>query len=109
MDADSGLVHTVVDTAANVYDVTQAGKLLHGQEVDVFADAGYQDVAKREEVSDANVNWHIAMLSGKRRALNKGVIMAALLINVSNSKLLFEHPSQIVKYQWDITKSVTVG
>jgi IS5 family transposase len=47
VDADSGLVHTVVGTAANVNDVTQADKLIHGQETDVFADAGYQGVAKR--------------------------------------------------------------
>src|ERR1700757_2794060 len=32
VDADSGLVHSVVATPANVGDVTQAGALLHGQE-----------------------------------------------------------------------------
>jgi IS5 family transposase len=42
-------VHTVIGTAANVNDVTQAAGLLHGEESDVFADAGYQGVAKREE------------------------------------------------------------
>jgi len=31
VDADSGLVHTVVGTAANVNDVTQAAALVHGQ------------------------------------------------------------------------------
>ena len=31
VDADSGLVHTVVGTAANVNDVTQANKLLDGE------------------------------------------------------------------------------
>ncbi len=50
IDADSGLVHTVVGTAANVNDVTQAGALVHGEETDVFADADYQGVTKREEV-----------------------------------------------------------
>jgi transposase, IS5 family len=49
VDADSGLVHTVVGTAANVNDVTQASALVHGEERDVFADAGYQGVTKREE------------------------------------------------------------
>jgi IS5 family transposase len=42
-------VHTVVGTAANVNDVTQASALVHGEETDVFADAGYQGVAKRDE------------------------------------------------------------
>jgi IS5 family transposase len=32
VDADSGLVHSVVGTAANVSDVSQAHALLHGHE-----------------------------------------------------------------------------
>lgn len=42
VDAASGLTHTVIGTAANVSDVTQAQSLLHGDETDVFGDAGYQ-------------------------------------------------------------------
>ena len=42
VDAESGLVHSVVGTAANVNDVTQAGKLLHGEEIDAWGDAGYR-------------------------------------------------------------------
>jgi len=30
VDADSGLVHSIIGTAANVNDVSQAGRLLHG-------------------------------------------------------------------------------
>ncbi len=40
VDADSGLVHSVIGTAANVSDVTQGLDLLHGKEAVVFADAG---------------------------------------------------------------------
>ncbi len=47
VDRDSGLVHTVVSTAANVADVTQAQKLLHGQEREVYADAGYTGADER--------------------------------------------------------------
>ena len=32
VDEESGLVHSVVGTAANVADVTQVDKLLHGDE-----------------------------------------------------------------------------
>jgi transposase, IS5 family len=49
VDADSGMVHTVVGTAANVNDVTQAHALVHGKESDVFADTGYQGVEKRDD------------------------------------------------------------
>jgi IS5 family transposase len=41
VDAQSGLVHTVIGTASNVSDVTQAQALLHGDETDVFGDSGY--------------------------------------------------------------------
>ncbi len=41
-DADSGLVHTVVATSAEVGDVTQADRLLHGEGLIAFGDAGYQ-------------------------------------------------------------------
>ncbi len=41
VDDESGLVHSVVGTSANVADVTQVDKLLHGDENVVCADAGY--------------------------------------------------------------------
>ena len=46
VDAESGLVHTLIGTAANVNDVTQAQALLHGDEKEAFGDAGYQGAAK---------------------------------------------------------------
>lgn len=46
VDADSGLIHTVIGTAANVHDITVAQALLHGGETDAYADAGYQGGAK---------------------------------------------------------------
>jgi IS5 family transposase len=47
VDAQSGLVHTVVGTAADVSDINVAGALLHGEEQAAFGDAGYQGVHKR--------------------------------------------------------------
>lgn len=44
-------MHHVHDTAANVADVTQVVKRLHGEENAVYADAGYIEVEKREEHS----------------------------------------------------------
>src|ERR1700736_3733387 len=67
VDAESGLVHTVVGTAANVNDVTQAGALLHGEETAAFGDAGYRGVNKRQEAQGPT--WFVAMQPGKRRAL----------------------------------------
>ena len=50
--------------ATYVNDVTQAQA--HRVEIDVFADSGYQGVAKREDMPDINVNWHAVMRRGKR-------------------------------------------
>jgi len=69
VDAQSGLIHTVVTTAANTSDVTQAHALLHGEGTTVFGDAGYQGVEKREENRNTDVTWHVALRPGKRRAL----------------------------------------
>ncbi len=74
VDKDSGLVHTLTTTAANVSDISQTAALLHGQESDVWADAGYVGVEKREEVQEAlkaneqTVQWHVAK---RRSAIEK--------------------------------------
>ena len=49
VDSDTGIVHSMSVTAANVHDVTETHNLLHGGETVVWADAGYQGVHNREE------------------------------------------------------------
>jgi IS5 family transposase len=100
VDAESGLVHTVVATAANEHDVTQTHALLHGDETDVFADAGYVGVAKREENEGRAVNWHVAMRPGKRRALPEtplGQIQEAIEHTKARIRAKVEHPFHVVK------------
>lgn len=69
VDANSGLVHTVTCTAANVADVTETANLLHGQEQAVFADAGYIGADKRDELQDCDVTWYIAEKRSKVAAI----------------------------------------
>lgn len=99
VDAESGLVHTVIGTAANVADVTQAGDLLHGQETVAFGDAGYQGVDKREEA--LGPQWHVAMKPGKRKQLNPGFKWARLLEQAEQLKASVrakvEHPFHVIK------------
>ena len=106
VDADSGLVHTVIGTAANVNDVTQGHGLLHGEETVVFADAGYQGAAKRPEAT--GVAWHVAMRPGKRRALDKQTKLGALLDKAEQLKASVrakvEHPFRVIKCQFGFTK-----
>ncbi len=93
-------MHTVVGTAANVNDVTQAHLLLHGEETDVFGDAGYQGVDKREENRDKQVSWHIAMRPGKRRALPDtpwGAAMQKIEQAKASIRAKVEHAFHVVK------------
>lgn len=100
VDAQSGLVHTVIGTAANVHDITQAQALLHGDETDVFGDAGYQGVEKREESLELPVTWHVAMRPGKRKALPKtteGELRERIEHAKASIRAKVEHPFHVVK------------
>jgi transposase, IS5 family len=105
-DAESGLVHTVPGTAANVNDVTQANRLLHGQESDAFGDAGYQGAHKRADAKP--VNWHVAMRPGKRRQLDKSKLAERLIDEVERVKASIrakvEHPFRVIKRQFGFVK-----
>ncbi|TSE26517.1 Transposase DDE domain protein [Tepidimonas sediminis] len=109
-DAASGLAHSVVVTPANVADVTQAHALLHGKEQDVFADAGYQGVDKREEVQARHpkVNWHVAMRPGKRRQLDPTRPLGAVLDELESVKARIrargEHIFGVLKCVFRYTK-----
>jgi IS5 family transposase len=106
VDADSGLVHSVVGTAANVNDVTEAGALLHGQEKTAFGDAGYQGVHKRPEA--AAPTWHVAMRPGKRKRLDLRFKWARMLDEAEHLKASVrakvEHPFRVLKQQFGYTK-----
>ena len=67
VDSETGLVHSFATTSANVHDVTQAHRLLHGGERQVWGDAGYVGVQKREEHLELAVQWQVAMKPGQRR------------------------------------------
>jgi IS5 family transposase len=106
VDADSGLVHSVVGTAANVSDVTQAGALLHGEEEAAFGDAGYQGAHKRPEA--AGPAWYVAMRPGLRRTLNPFVHPEFIAEQVEKIKASVrakvEHPFRVLKRQFGYTK-----
>lgn len=107
VDAESGLVHTVRATAANVNDVVEGNSLLHGEETDVFADAGYQGAHKRPDAREATT-WHVAMRPGKRKALDKTKPSGQLTEQVEKIKASIrakvEHPFRVIKQQFGHVK-----
>ncbi|MEX3968158.1 IS5 family transposase [Paraburkholderia sp. EG286B] len=107
VDAESGLVHTVIGTAANVHDINAAEALLHGQEKDVYADAGYQGIEKRCQANP--VRWHVAMRPGKRRQLDLNNRLDAIYNQIERLKAgvraKVEHPFRVLKQQFGYTKT----
>ena len=58
VDKDSGLVHTVEATSANVHDVAETSKLLTGEEEAVYGDSGYLGAEKRDDAIIRNEAGH---------------------------------------------------
>jgi len=101
-DRDSKLVHTVVVTAANVADITKTAELLHGQEKQVHADAGYTGVEKREEITALNrpIDWQIAGKRGRIKKMAEGPEKEALKATEkvkASVRAFVEHPFHILK------------
>jgi IS5 family transposase len=100
VDAASGLVHTLIGTAGNVSDVTQAHALLHGDESAALGDAGYQGVEKRAENLGKSVTWHVAMKRSKRKELPKnklGRMLEKLEHLKASVRAKVEHPFHVIK------------
>lgn len=58
VDKDSGLVHTMEATSANVHDVAETSKLLTGEEEAVYGDSGYLGAEKRDDAIIRNEAGH---------------------------------------------------
>src|SRR5665213_60321 len=99
VDVASGVVHTVVGTAANEADINQMAAVLHGREEAVFADAGYTGAQKRPEHTERDVSWNIAIKRGIIKALPQGLRDVAEPVEraLSQVRAWVEHPFHIVK------------
>jgi IS5 family transposase len=108
VDKDSGLIHSVVTTAANVHDLTPAAELLHGDEEVVYGDAGYQGIAKRPEMADTTTEFRVAMRPGKRRALPNtpdGRLLDLFETAKAHIRSKVEHPFRVIKQQFGFQKT----
>ncbi len=99
VDVASGVVHTVVGTAANEADINQMAAVLHGQEEAVFADAGYTGADKRPEHADRDVCWNIAIRRSMIKALPKALRDVAEPVEraLAQVRAPVEHPFHVVK------------
>ena len=108
VDDESGLVHHVQCTAANVADVTQVDKLLHGDENMVGADAGYTGVEKRPEHEGREVIWQIAARRSTYKKLDKRSALYKAKRKIEKAKAQVrakvEHPFRVIKRQFGYVK-----
>lgn len=106
-DVESGLVHTVVTTAANEADVAQVADLLHGKETRVHGDAGYlgaQAYVKRAQ----KIEWKIARRRGQVEKIRKARERAKVMREETRKaqvRARVEHPFRVVKCVFGYTKT----
>ena len=108
VDSESGLIHSVETTAANVHDLTPAAELLHGEESVVYADAGYQGIEKRSEMQGRGIGFRVAMRPGKRRALPdtpEGRLDDLIETAKAHVRAKVEHPFRVIKRQFGFQKT----
>jgi IS5 family transposase len=112
VDKDTGLIHSVQTTAANVHDLTPAAELLHGEEPVVYADAGYQCIEKRAEMEGKGIGFRVAMRPGKRRALPdtpEGRVDDLIETAKAHIRAKVEHPFRVMKRQFGFQKTRLSG
>lgn len=108
VDDASGLVHHVECTAANVADISQVHKLLHGKEDTVCGDSGYTGLEKRQEMaSRRRLRYLIAERPSKLKQIkNKRELKCAQRWEHTKASLRakVEHPFRVIKRQFGYVK-----
>jgi IS5 family transposase len=108
VDKDSGLIHSVVVSAANVHELTPAAELLHGDEDVVYGDAGYQGIAKRAEMAGKTIEFSVEMPPGKRRMLPEtaeGKLQDLVETAKAHIRSKVEHAFRVIKQQFGFQKT----
>jgi IS5 family transposase len=108
VDAESGLVRSVVGTAANVADVTQVDQLLHGEEAFVCGDVGYTGVDKRPEHQDRKMIWSIAARPSSYKKHAKKSLIGRMRRKIEYAKAQvrakWSPPFRVIERQFGYTK-----
>lgn len=104
VDDSLGLIHSIATTPANEHDITQADKLLHGEEQRVWGDAGYVGIDKRTEHLDRDVEWFIALRPGKRAVLPKNSDLAKTEKIKARVRAKVEHAFHYIKRVFGYSK-----
>ena len=102
VDKDSGLVHTVAVSAANLHDSQAMDDLLHGQETALWGDSAYQSKERQQTAEENGLAWHVNVKASRHRALTENERKQNR--ERSRARTIVEHPYRIVKVLWGHTK-----
>lgn len=101
-DAETGLVHTVCATAANVADINMLGELLHGAEETIHGDSAYHSKELQQHAEASGVAFHVNQKGSRHRQLSK--TQRARNRRWSKVRATVEHPFLVVKQLWGHSK-----
>jgi len=101
-DTDSGLVHTVVATAANVADINVLGELLHGNEESLHGDSAYHSKELKAQAEASGLAFNVNQRGTKSKPLTKAQRMRNR--RLSRVRATVEHPFLVVKRLWGHAK-----
>ena len=101
-DTDSGLVHTVQVTAANVADINLLGELLHGGEDSLHGDSAYHSKVLKAQAEASGLAFNVNQRGSKHHALTQA--QRARNRRLSRVRATVEHPFLVVKRLWGHTK-----
>jgi len=97
-----GIVHSLSTTAANVADITELPKLLHGQEREIFGDQAYWNEFHRQCATASGIRYRV----NRRGTSSKPLSEYQRFINRcrSSARARGEHAFHVVKRLWGFTK-----
>lgn len=101
-DADSGLVHTVRGTAANVADVNVLGELLHGGEERLHGDSAYHSKALKAQAEASGIAFNVNQRGTRSHPLTREERRRNRAL--SRVRAVVEHPFLVVKHLWGHVK-----
>jgi len=103
VDSDSGVVHSVAGTAANIHDRAKLHFLLHGKERAIFGDQGYAADADKEACRrSGEIHWYVNDRGRRNHPLSHG--QREKNKKRSSIRAKVEHPFHVIKNLWKHTK-----
>jgi IS5 family transposase len=103
VDKKNGMLHSVETTAANEHDITRAAELLHGDEEEVYGDAGYIGLDLREEMED---NVELKYQINLRRSMVQRLPEGAYKEQVKAEERAKSHVRARVEWPFHIMKNL---